>query len=270
MERMLSLVLDDEGEKSLTLLTGNACEIDEFTIKKFENSEQIRDYYKDKIDSFLKNNANYLEAIKKRTGKNFRGRIVILEIYKDDKTYAYHERAVLYKKHIVALKEMIKDHKTMQRFLELSKINYDYLGFKRLISPFLSREIKIVDYSKKSRVELIGREIRKHDTYYEILRLLTKCYLEERKKRPELKTIEAIYNDYLKMKVKKKQEHDKLENKDRIIPKINSDGYVLIDGYRYSIEELPFDLEELNKIDDIDFWLDGLGEVDEKKYNRFH
>ena len=166
---------------------------------------------------------------------------------------------------------MIKDRPTMQRFLELNKINYDYLGFKRLISPFLSREIKIVDYSKKSRVELIGREIRKHDTYYEILRLLTKAYLEERKKRPDLKTIEAIYSDYLKTRnISQKNVLEKQGCKERIIPKVDEDGYITIDGFHYSIDALPFDLEQLNKVDNINFWFDGLGEIDEEKHNFFH
>ncbi len=271
MERMLSLVLDDEGKKSLTLLAGDARKIDEFTTKKFENSDQIREYYKDKIDPYLQENANYLEAIQKRTGKNFKGRVVILEMCNDDSSYYYRDRTVLYKKHIIAFKEMIKDRPTMQRFLELNKINYDYLGFKRLISPFLSREIKIVDYSKKSRVELIGREIRKHDTYYEILRLLTKAYLEERKKRPDLKTIEAIYSDYLKTRnISQKNVLEKQGCKERIIPKVDEDGYITIDGFRYSIDALPFDLEQLNKVDNINFWFDGLGEIDEEKHNFFH
>ena len=266
MVRTLSLVLDDEGKKSLTLFTDEAAKIDKFTTKNFENSDQIREYYKEQIDRFLSDNNNYLEAIKKRTDKNFKGRIVILEMYDDDMTYHYRDRAVLYKKHIVAFKEMIKDRKTMLRFLEFSKLNFNYLGFKRLISPFLSREIKITDYSKKSRVELIGRELHKQISYYEILRLITKAYLEERKERPNLKTIEAIYNDYLKTKTAvKKQEH-----KERIIPKISDDGYITIDNIRYSIDELPFDLEQLNKVEDINFWFDGLGEVDEEKHNFFH
>ena len=79
MERTLSLVLDSEGYKSLTLMKADSNEIDDFTTKTFENQEQVREYYKQKIDAFLKENEAYLSEITKKTGKNFRGRIVILE-----------------------------------------------------------------------------------------------------------------------------------------------------------------------------------------------
>lgn len=269
MKRMLSLVLDDEGRKSLVLYVGEARDIDEFTTKKFENSNQIREYFKNKIDPYLQENAGYLQSIQNRTGKNYKGRIVILEMYDSDRAYSYRYHSVLYKKHIVAFKEMIKDCRTMQRFLEWSKINYNYNGVKSLISPFLSREIKIVDYSKKSRVELIGREIRKHSTYYEILRLISKAYLEERKKRPHLKTIEKIYSDYLTEKNEKKALKDAEIYDGRIIPNVPDDGYITIDGVRVPIDEMP-DLDNFKDIESINFWLDGLGDVDEEKYNSFH
>ena len=65
MERTLSLVLDDECKISLTLMQDDAVKIDGFTSKKFENSEQIRDYFKKQIADFLeKNKVDINEHIK--------------------------------------------------------------------------------------------------------------------------------------------------------------------------------------------------------------
>ena len=84
MERTLSLVLDEEGFVSLTLMQDDAIKIDEFTTKKFEDSEQIREHFKSQIDNYLEENKRYVEAISKGRGKNFRGRIVILEPHEHD------------------------------------------------------------------------------------------------------------------------------------------------------------------------------------------
>ena len=119
MERTLSLVLDEDCKLSLTLMKDDAVKIDEFTTKKFENSEQIREYYKKQIDEFLEQNKNYINSITRNTGRKFRGRIVILESREKNGNLDYVEKRVLYKKHLVAFKELIKDKGTMIKFLEL-------------------------------------------------------------------------------------------------------------------------------------------------------
>ena len=253
MERTLSLVLDEEGFESLTLMQDEAVKIDEFTTKKFEDSEQIREYFKPQIEAYLKENKNYIAKISQERGKLFRGRIVILELHERDNSLYFVEKRVLYKKNLVAFKEMVKDKLTMHRFLQLERIGFNQYGFRKLISPFLTREIKYTNYQVKSRVEFIRREIKRDKKdFYDILRIISKAYEMERKNRPNLKTIEAIYK----------------ESKKTLIEPIKKDieekEYSVIDGVSYPIDEIPFDLDELRYMD-TDFLPDGLGEVDGKR-----
>ncbi len=252
MERTLSLVLDDEDKISLTLMKKEANDIDDFTTKNFENSDQIREYYQREIEKFLEENKNYIETISKKTGKKFRGRIVILESRELDKSLYFVEKRVLYKKHIVAFNEMIKDRATMLKFLQLEKIGFNQFGFRKLISGFLCREITYANYKVKSRVNLIKKEIKKNkNNFYDILRIITKAYEIERKKR-QLPTIDAIYN-------LSKEKHI-----DEPITFKNPQEFYLIDGFSYHQDDIPFDLDELKNLDS-EFKPDGLGPNDRIK-----
>lgn len=246
MERTLSLVLDDECKISLTLLKADSNDIDDFTTKKFENSEQIRDYFKGEITKFLDENNGYIESVTKKTGKKFRGRIVILEAKEQDSSLYFIEKRVLYKKHLVAFKDMVNDKGTMLKFLQLEKIGFNQYGFRKLISPFLTREIMISNFKVKSRVDFIKREIKKNrDNFYDVLRIITKAYEMERKKRG-LPTLDAIYEKNKKSKKTTAKHTD--ETKD----------FYLIDGVFYPMDDIPFDLEQLARLD-TNFRPDGLG-----------
>ena len=246
MERTLSLVLDDEDKISLTLMKADSNDIDEFTTKKFENSEQIREYYKDKIEQFLNENNCYITEVTKKTGKKFRGRIVILEAKEMNSSLYFVEKRVLYKKHLVAFKEMVNDKNTMLKFLQLEKIGFNQYGFRKLVSPFLTREIMMTNFKVKSRVDFIKREIKKNrDNFYDILRIITKAYEIERKKRG-LPTLDAIYEKNKKSKKTTVKHTD--ETKD----------FYLIDGVFYPIDDIPFDLDQLARLD-TNYRPDGLG-----------
>ena len=137
MERILSLVLDEQGFNSLTLMKAEANEIDNFTTKKFENSEQIREHFKKKIEQFLEKSKSYVNSVAKKRGKMFRGRIIILEAKEKNSDLEFIEKRVLYKKHLVAFKEIVKDKDTMLRFTKLEHIGYCEYSLRQLISPFL-------------------------------------------------------------------------------------------------------------------------------------
>lgn len=255
MERTLSLVLDEEGFVSLTLMQDEAVKIDEFTTKKFEDSEQIREHFKNQIDNYLEENKRYVEAISKGRGKNFRGRIVILEPHEHDGSLYFIEKRVLYKKNLVAFKEMIKDKPTMQRFLQLERIGFNQYGFRKLISPFLTREIKYTNYQVKSRVDFLRREIKRNkNNFYDILRIISKAYETERRNRPYLKTIEAIYKE---SKPKPNIENVTQDN-------FPEKEFYTIDGVSYPVDEIPFDLDELRYME-TDYLPDGLGDIHEKR-----
>ena len=252
MERTLSLVLDDEGKVSLTLMQDEANKIDEFTTKKFEDSEQIRDYFKDEIEKFLKEKKSYIDAISKRLGKKYRGRIVILEVQNKDNNLVFHERRVLYKKHFKVFKEIIKNKNVMLRFLKLEEVGRTKYGYPMLAPEFLRREIRFSDFRVKSRVELIRKEIKRSKCFFDILRIMIKSYNTEREFNPSLETIDSMY----KRLQKKEQSLDVLPTRENGIKKINEELYVNIDGVLYPIEEIPFDLDTLK---DTDYVPDGLG-----------
>lgn len=269
MERTLSLVLDDECKISLTLMQDDAIKIDEFTSKKFENSEQIRDYFKKQIADFLEKNKNYIDAFFKNSGRKFRGRIVVLEARENNNSIEYIEKRVLYKKHLVAFKELVKDENTMRRFLQLEGLGYNVHGFRKLISPFLCREIKYTKYSVPSQIDSLRRELKKDkNNFYDILRIIIKAYEIERKYR-KLKTIDALYKDYQNKKKSLQVEQRKTIIDDEMtfqkeslsaktgIIEDNDKLYIIIDGQYIPIEEAP-DIDELNKYD-TDFRPDGLG-----------
>lgn len=260
MQRTLSLVLDEEGFKSLTIIKDEADEIDKFTTSKFEDSEQIREYYKDKILPYLEENKNYINEIEKSSGKKYRGRIVLLEAHDYKGELHLLEKRVLYKKHVIAFKEIVKDQLTMKRFLELEKRGVNVFGFKKLISPFLYKEIVGHNYNK-TRSELIRREIKKSDTFYDILRIVIKAYKLERKKRPHLKTIESIYKETVEKKqVPSNLKQDNFDKQDNFE---ENEEYFIVNGIRYKQDDMPFDLDDLKSMD-ADFKLDGLGGNDER------
>ena len=269
MERTLSLVLDDEGKLSLTLMHDDAVKIDEFTSKKFQNSDQIRDYFRKQIDEFLEKNKNYIDIVSKNTGKKFRGRIVVLEARENNNSIEYIEKRVLYKKHLVAFKELVKDKNTMKRFLQLERIGYNERGFRKLISQHLCHEIKYTNYRVVSQTDFLKKELKKDkNNFYDILRIIIKAYEIERKYR-KLKTIDALYKDYQNKKKSSQVEQRKTIIDDEMtfqkeslsaktgIIEDNDKLYIIIDGQYIPIEEAP-DIDELNKYD-TDFRPDGLG-----------
>lgn len=252
MERTLSLVLDKFGHKSLTLMKGDNDTIDGFTIK-FENSEEIREKFKKQINAYLEENKTLIESISNYLGRNYRGSIVILEVNDQNGELNYLKRRVLYKKHVIAFKEMVKDKLTLQGFLRLEKIYVNELGMRKLISPFLEKKIRYSNYRVISQTNLIKREIKKNtSSFFDCLRLISKSYEEERKKRHHLKSIDDIYNEYKDKKQLQKElrEEEKIDIGEYIEPNFYKSSTV-IDGFTYDQDDMP-SLDELQRMLDSD------------------
>ena len=253
MERTLSLVLDDRGYRSLTLMKDEGYEIDKFTAHNFEDHEQIRNYFKNEIKKYLKENAKYVDLVRASTGREFRGRIVILEAHEYQGRLEFDDKRVLYKKHLVAFNEMVKDKNTMKKFLQLERIGVNQYGLRGLVSPFLVREIRFADFKVVSQVNLIKKELKRNKRdFFDILRMMTKAYESERKNRP-LPTIDAIYKESKKKDMEELIEVTKKEPKE----------FYNIDGVDYRIDDIPFDLDDLRRMD-TEYRPDGLGYKDEK------
>jgi len=246
MERELCLVLDEDYSIRLTLLKGTSDEIDKYTIK-FDNATNLRKKYQKEINNFLQEHQDFLNA-RDPEKKNFYGRIVVLE--KTDNKYS--EKMVLFKKHLVAFRNYIYQHRaTMQEFAKIA----EYYNEKRMISAYIARQISYNGtFDVKSRIERIKKELNKDTYFYDILRIIIRCYKNQRELNSKLPTIEQIYSDYVKVK----KVNDKSTETHETTMQVNEpskfeyvededDKKYIINGSEYSADEI-----HLFDIDDID------------------
>lgn len=239
--RTLALVLDDECEIYLPLFEGENSKVDEFTTKNFESSDDIRLYYKDKIEDFLDKKRVYLFG-----KKNFRGRIVLLENV-NGKMY---KSRVLYKDALIVAKEALENPKVMNCVVAIdsngrvnnhiySKLEISYKRKKMLLSPFVRDIIKRYDYPTKTNLKSVKQWLKSSkENYYEKIRLLVLSYIQARKIYPDLKTPSTLYREY-----KESVSSVKEEKKDYYERKTSD--YVDIGDFSYPIDCLPFDNDQL-------------------------
>jgi len=251
MERTLSLVLDNDGFVSLTLKKGDSLTLDKFTTG-FENSDEIRNFFKEEIEQYLQKNESYIKEYERIYKRKNNGRIVLLEPYNYGTKLYLRRQAVLYKKHVKCLDHLIKYKKVMQRFLELDKVRANELKVNSLVSIALQNNIKFSSFKTKADINRIKMYLKRDENFYEKLRLIVKAY-KENKKNLNLPKIENIY-----CKIKKNNSYVKST------PNITIDNempdIVLINGQRYKSDDIPtiYDLD--NRYDlETEYHPDGLG-----------
>ena len=196
-----------------------------------------------------------------------RGRIVLLQKNGDE----LKEVKILYKKHLISFKHIVKDRLTMQEFSKNEKIGYYSYGLKRLVSPQIHREISYNGtFNKPTSLKCLERELKKDKkSYYEIIRIMVKAYKNQRITRPHLKTMEQMYREYKALK-----EEQKLNRKNPKVEILSGDVLTTtpsevvsekekvynVDGFVYSAEERElWDLDDLKRVEETNFDLDGLG-----------
>lgn len=263
MIRTLSLVLDENGYESLTLMEGEAIDIDAFT-SKFHDSEEIRNKFQKQIDAYLESKKNYIASFKRNT----RGRIVILELHNIDNNVVYVPKRVIYKKYLVAFDTMLKDEATMKRFLTLEGRFVNEKKIASNITGFVKYKINYgTNFKVRSQVDFLKREIKRlKPQFYDNLRSIAKAYEEECKTRKNLKTIDQIFKEYkeeqkLKKELKEKQKEVKKEQPQKSPTLTHEESeQIKIGDNNYNPEEL--DLDTLSLYDDEDIIglrPDGLG-----------
>ena len=263
MIRTLSLVLDEKGYESLTLMQGEAIDIDAFT-SKFHDSEQIRNKFQKEIDAYLESKKNYIASFKRNT----RGRIVILECHNIANQAVYVPKRVIYKKYLVAFDTMLKDEATMKRFLTLEGKFINEKKIASNITGFIKYKIsRGTNFKVRSQVDFLRSEIKKLKPYfYDNLRSIAKAYEEECKVRKNLKTIDEMFKDYLEEQRLKKEEKEKQkevkQEQSQTRPTLTHEEneQIKIGDNSYNSEEL--DLDKLSLYDDEDIIgmrPDGLG-----------
>jgi hypothetical protein len=246
----LCLVLDEFGLERLVLEKGENFKIDEYTSKNFENSRQIRAKYKHQIDEYLNKN-KYNMALKYDI--NYKGRIVIVTQADGNNIM----KKVLYKKHIVAFNEIIKDKEIMIKFslYQRGKKN------KSLVPDQFHYMIRS-PWNKKNSVKTyinnwIKEEKQKQLDYYEIIRDMMIVYEKERNKY-YLPSIDEIYDLYEKEKeqriISKIQQKGSLKLQQNTMHTIVSNSIetteekmYCVNGNKYTIDELHLlDLEDID------------------------
>ena len=284
MERTLSLILDKDGYVALPLLKMNSFDLDKYTSTRFENSDQIRECFKDEIDYYLAEKGDYIEESERISGRKNNGRIVLIETVGEPNPYNYYKReAVLYKKHVDVgtLREIMKLVPVMKKYVELNRLRVNEAKLASLIQINLIK--KTARCSFKSQMELKAASkfmLIKDDNFYERVRLLVKAY-KQLKKPNGYKKIEDIYTE---IKLEKEKQNDlkefysslpfnkirkeyEEEEKARIADELmlitatpleRKDKRMFnIDGVNYYPGEVPFDNDEL-VIMDSEFKPDGI------------
>ena len=172
MERYLSIVLDHNCNISKTLVKKEKNSLDSFILNNFNNSMEIRDFYKEDIEKFLSEHKNIIYNISEKTGKKYRGQIVILELLDD---LSLRRVKVLYKSDLKNVREILKDQYFMRNFV-LS--NYSFF------SSYVYNKIKY-NLSKTEFQYMINewlKNFKNNDQYFDVCRLILKKYAEFNKK----------------------------------------------------------------------------------------
>lgn len=272
MEYILALVIDKDCKVFLPLEKKDINALDEYTSKKYRNSDEIREHYKAKIDEYLRKNQEQIDRISETTHRHYRGSIVLLKpVMTYENGYnklSYVRKKVLYKKHVATIPMMVSHQEVMKRFLVEDKIYANEEGLTKLIAaPRESFEVHPMcyhiyanNYYKASNLQGIRSWIKscKND-YYRKVRLVSSAYEFVRREQLDkgqrpLPTIDSLYSLYLDSKKKKVNQTPKPPIVDETI----EDKKYNIDGVNYYPDEIPFDLEELKRMDS-EYQPDGLG-----------
>lgn len=264
MERSLSLVLDEMGKISLTLETMEAKKLDEFIIKNFNSSDEIRKKYKYKIQPFLEQYKDFITRVETDNNKKYNGSIVITELQND---LSIKKKKVLYKKQLIIFKEITKNKKfitALQNRDYINAINAEKNNekYKRIFSDYYGIEIKFKCDSEDKFRRVMGQwrnSIKELHRYYDLIRTVLKEY-KNRYKELELDSPAVIYSSYLagqkvryetELELEKQSDYrfeqairesfkNKAENVDDVKEPNRYINYADEEGY-------PGDLEHLNK-----------------------
>lgn len=268
MQIELCLVLDTLGQHRLVLESGTEFDINNYTSKNFDDSMEIREKYKKEIDAYLESKKDIL----KNTNKpDYNGRIAIVIPENVGREIKYYQRKVLYKKHIVAFKELLEHQLIMVKFSEYEK------GKKEngLVSDFFHKMVRrpwIRKYGVKTFIRnWISDEKKKQKNYFQIVRDLLQVYEYEREQKPDLPSCDEIYLAYQNEKEKQlykrleKRKNMKLSRQQRtnvnevIIEEVDDeeDKLYMVNGNSYTIDELHLlDLDDIK--DNSDYIPDGV------------
>ena len=165
MQRYLSIVLNESCTVSKTLVAKENYDLDKHILKKFDNSEQVREYFKNEIEIFMQENANLIASIEQNTGKKYRGQIVILQVREDS---SLKRIKVLYKEDIKNIKNSyLSDQAFMRQFI------YHY---KKYFSEYIINKTRyfLSESVYKRLIAEWHKQIETSENVYEVYRAILK------------------------------------------------------------------------------------------------
>lgn len=113
--------------------------LDAYTMNHFANSNEVREYFQEQIEDYLNKNKSILEEINNRTGRNYKGSIVIIEENRE----SVRKLRTLYSDTPVKIKEILNDRRfilILARDDEECKAKYLKLFSTYEIDSILSKE----------------------------------------------------------------------------------------------------------------------------------
>lgn len=187
MERSLCLLIGKEplpqaiNYLELTKPVTDSRKLDAYIMNHFNNSDEVREHFKEEIEKYLKQNEKIILEIKQRTGKNYRGSIAIIE----NKNGELRKLKVLYSDTCEKVQELLNDIVFMQRLAledENHKGKYLKLFSNYEIDSILSRNGQNYSLKEVKTILKIWKERLKNDFYgTDKLRNILKQYEEYKK-----------------------------------------------------------------------------------------
>lgn len=188
MRRSLCLLIgkepltDHSNYMKLTKSVDDPRNLDAYIMNRFASSDDVRMHFKEQIDEYLNKNKNIINSITERTGKTYRGSIVIIEEKKDG---TLRKVSVLYSDTCAKIKLMLNDINFM-KFLALSdevcSAKYMKLFSLYQIDSILSRNGQDYPLKELKKILLKWKEKLKEDYYgTDKLRIVLKKYDEYKK-----------------------------------------------------------------------------------------
>ena len=113
--------------------------LDAYTMNHFANSNEVREYFQEQIEDYLNKNKSILEEINNRTGRNYKGSIVIIEENRE----SVRKLRTLYSDTPAKIKEILNDRRfilILARDDEECKAKYLKLFSTYEIDSILSKE----------------------------------------------------------------------------------------------------------------------------------
>lgn len=184
----LSFLLDSVGYNRIDLINSNSLrELDNFIMKNFKSSQDVRERYSEEISEFCLNNMNFIQKENKRNQRNWTGSIVIIAERHNDKVNYFHKIKVMYHNSLKLLtfKETIKKIKNKmhdKKILNEMRTKKAFLFSENEKDLLRKNDKEYSDYFLNMAIDFFINRLKKNDewSYYCRRTLTNLCELDQK------------------------------------------------------------------------------------------